>query len=926
MWKNRSSIQAKFLGNMIFIAFLSIVLWSLIWIQGEYSTFKIESEAIRVEHFESQQKMLKTEVTDLVKYIRNMRAQAEQELKLTIKERVYQAHQIALNIYQQNIESKSHDEIKKMIKDALRPVRFDGGRCYYFAVSMDGIEVLYPVNPELEGKNLIDLQDSKGRFVIQNEIKIIKESGEGFVRSYWIKPDKNPGVQFPQITFIKHFKPLNWYFGTGDYLDDFEKQIKKELLNSVVTLRFGREGYFFGSTFKGEPLFSNGKITRGTGSVWDLTDPNGVKIIQEQRKTVENPQGGFIHYSWNKLNRSTPSPKVSFVQGIPGWEWMIGGGVYLDTIEKTISKNRAALTIGIKKKVVRSILILAVIMCLIYLWSRRISNQIQKSIKTFSLFLKKASVDSITINPNDIQLKEFREIAVLTNKMLKDRKQAEKALQESENRLNTLMNATADVVFLAEPDGTFLAVNNALAESLRMEKEELVGRKMSEFVSKETAEKREAVLEKILDDKKSFHGEYEHAGKYFEYSVYPIFDDNGNIKQAGVFSRDITHEIRMEEKLRQVQKMEAIGTLAGGIAHDFNNILFPVIGYTEMLLNDVSEESHFHTSLTHIYTAAMRATELVKQILTFSRQEKSELKLMKIQYVVKEVLKLIRSTIPATIEIKQNIYADCGAVKADPTQIHQIIMNLMTNAYHAMEETGGEMTITLREIQVDGYDLVTPDMEPGSYVCLTVTDTGIGMDKVIIEKIFDPFFTTKEQGKGTGMGLSTVHGIVKSMGGVVQVYSEPGKGSNFHVYFPVEKSSFKELKTRNKEIIQGGAEKILLVDDEEAIVTMEREMLEQLGYQVTSRTSSIEALKAFRAKPDKFDLVITDMAMPNMPGDKLAVELTRIRPDIPILLCTGFSETMSEEKAASLGIKGFLFKPIVMKDLAQKIREVLDEN
>ena len=243
-----------------------------------------------------------------------------------------------------------------------------------------------------------------------------------------------------------------------------------------------------------------------------------------------------------------------------------------------------------------------------------------------------------------------------------------------------------------------------------------------------------------------------------------------------------------------------------------------------------------------------------------------------------------------------------------------------------MEETGGELKISLKEVQVGEYDLVTPDMESGSYACLTVTDTGIGMDKVVIEKIFDPFFTTKEQGKGTGMGLSVVHGIVKRMGGVVQAYSEPGKGSNFHVYFPVEKSSFKKINIQTKEIIQGGAEKILLVDDEEAIVTMEKEMLEQLGYQVTSRTSSIEALEVFCANPDNFDLVITDMAMPNMPGDKLAVELTRIRPDIPLLLCTGFSETMSEEKAASIGIKGFLFKPIVMKDFAQKIREVLDEN
>ncbi|WP_299977251.1 ATP-binding protein, partial [Desulfobacula sp.] len=253
-----------------------------------------------------------------------------------------------------------------------------------------------------------------------------------------------------------------------------------------------------------------------------------------------------------------------------------------------------------------------------------------------------------------------------------------------------------------------------------------------------------------------------------------------------------------------------------------------------------------------------------------------------------------------------------------------IVMNLATNAYHAMEDTGGELKASIKEVELGEQDVITPDMIPGNYACLTVSDTGTGMDKDVTEKIFDPFFTTKEIGKGTGMGLSVVHGIVKSMDGAIQVYSKPGEGTKFHVYLPVEKSSFEKQNIQTKEPVQGGIDKILLVDDEDAIITMEKRVLERLGYQVTSRTGSLEALEAFRANPDKFDVVITDLAMPNMPGDKLSAELIKIRPDIPILLCSGFSETMSEEKAASLGIKGFILKPIVMKDLAQKIREVLD--
>jgi signal transduction histidine kinase/ActR/RegA family two-component response regulator len=380
---------------------------------------------------------------------------------------------------------------------------------------------------------------------------------------------------------------------------------------------------------------------------------------------------------------------------------------------------------------------------------------------------------------------------------------------------------------------------------------------------------------------------------------------------------------KLESRLQQSQKMESIGTLAGGIAHDFNNILFPIVGHTEMLLEDIPENSPFRNSLNEIYTGSLRARDLVQQILAFSRQGTNELKLMKMQPIIKEALKLIRSTIPTTISINQNLQSNCGAIKADPTQIHQIVMNLATNAYHAMEDNGGELIVSLKEVKLGEYDIITPDMIPGIYACLTVADTGKGMDKNLTDKIFDPFFTTKEKGKGTGMGLSVVHGIVHGMGGIIQVYSEPGKGTEFHVYLPVEKS-FSETQVNQATIpIRGGTERILLVDDEETILTMEKIMLERFGYQVTSRSSSLEALEAFRKSPDRFDMVITDMAMPNMPGDKLSVELTKIRPDIPVLLCTGFSETMSEEKAASLGVKGFILKPIIMKDLAKKIREVL---
>ncbi len=435
-------------------------------------------------------------------------------------------------------------------------------------------------------------------------------------------------------------------------------------------------------------------------------------------------------------------------------------------------------------------------------------------------------------------------------------------------------------------------------------------------------EKNELLASEILE-RKNVQKKLEKAHKVLEQRIHE------RTQKLLLVNEELKNEMRerkkMEHSLQQARKMESIGTLAGGIAHDFNNILFPIVGHAELLIEDIPEDSPHRLSVNEIYSGALRAKDLVKQILTFSRKENSEVKLMKIQPIINEVLKLIRSSIPTTISIEVEIDEDCGIIKADPTQIHQIIMNLTTNAYQAMQESGGEMIVKLKEVFLTKTDVKGQNIAPGDYVCLIVSDTGIGIDEDVQQKIYDPFYTTKEQGQGTGMGLSVVHGIVKSIGGDIQLISEPGKGSEFIVFFPKEKSSIESFPFKPDESLKKGSERVLLVDDEESVIIIVREILERLGYQVTSCNDSKDALDIFRKNSDRFDLVITDMAMPKMAGDQLSSELVSIRPDIPILLCTGFSETMSEQKAASLGIKGFLMKPIVIKALSNKLREVLDD-
>jgi signal transduction histidine kinase/CheY-like chemotaxis protein len=380
-----------------------------------------------------------------------------------------------------------------------------------------------------------------------------------------------------------------------------------------------------------------------------------------------------------------------------------------------------------------------------------------------------------------------------------------------------------------------------------------------------------------------------------------------------------------ERQLQQVMKLQAIGTLAGGIAHDFNNILFPIVGYTELTMDDIPEDSQARQNLEEILKATNRAKELVQQILTFSRQGGQERKPLQVQFLIKEALKLLRATIPSTIDIEYNVDEECGHIMGDPTQIHQVVMNLCTNAYHAMQETGGTLEVALKEVDISYEKSVERvGMKVGRHLELMVKDTGHGMGAEVLERIFEPYYTTKELGKGTGLGLSVIHGIIKNHGGDISVSSQLDKGTTFTVYLPVIDDVDIEIEPVQKIIATQGNEHILLVDDEKQIIDIEQQILERLGYTVTPKTDSQEALKEFAALPEKFDLVITDMTMPKITGDQLARKLMDIKPEIPVILCTGYNETINEEKALAMGIDKFIMKPIVKDDLARIIRTVLD--
>lgn len=505
-------------------------------------------------------------------------------------------------------------------------------------------------------------------------------------------------------------------------------------------------------------------------------------------------------------------------------------------------------------------------------------------------------------------------------------------MEDEQAILSAAIEQAAESIVITDNRGEIIYVNPAFENISGYSKLEAVGKKPSIIKSDYHDKFFYDDMWKSLKRGQIWNGYLRNRskdGKFFEEeaSISPVFDRYDKIQNFVAVKRDVTQERQMEKQLRKAQKMEAIGTLAGGIAHDFNNILFPIIGFTELLQAKTSDKSEDRRYLDNILSAAYRAKELVHQILTFSRQNEEEKRPVKLHVIVKEVLKLLRASIPSIIEIRYDIEETQFPVMADPIKIHQLVMNLGTNAYQAMEQTGGTLNITLQTIDLINEDIKALgfDSPQGKYVKLSITDTGTGIPKDVIDRIYEPYFTTKPQGKGTGLGLSTVHGIVISCGGLIRVESFEGQGSCFDVFLPAVNESHLPVNVVQEEEAEKGTESILIVDDEELIVEVIKDMLEDLGYSATIRTSSIDALEAFKAHPQKYDLVVTDHTMPNMTGIDLSREIRHLRPDIPIIVCSGFSDVITKQKAENLGISAFIMKPILKTDLSKAIRKCLDE-
>jgi len=513
-----------------------------------------------------------------------------------------------------------------------------------------------------------------------------------------------------------------------------------------------------------------------------------------------------------------------------------------------------------------------------------------------------------------------------------DQKQGEQIYHERELVLESILGNSRDGIVIIDRKGHVVAMNRSAEGLFDYTADEVIGHNVSMLMPSPYREDHDSYINnylmtgkaKIIGKGREVPGRRKDGSTFpFRLTTSPEFRMRGNLYFVGIVS-DLSHEKQVEDQLRRAQKMESIGTLAGGIAHDFNNILGGITGYTELMLEDAEPGSYLHEDLNEMLKACGRGKDLVLQILTFSRQDKAERETLYLQPIIKESLKLLRATIPTNIEVGMHIESNCPPVAADPTQIHQVLMNLGTNAYHAMRHLGGALTVSLSKVELNEYtQAMSPNLPYGSYLNLTVRDTGKGMDQETQDRIFDPFFTTKPLGEGTGMGLSVVIGIIKGHGGEIMVESELGQGSVVQIFLPAlsdERLAHSDEDTATP----GGREHIMLVDDDELLLKVQKRILARQGYRVSEFQESRDALAAFCQSPQTYALIITDQSMPHLTGIELAQKMLAIRPELPIILTTGFSDQASPEQAKEMGIREFLMKPVKKQEMTQSVRRLLD--
>ncbi len=896
-------------------ALLFVILWALL----TAAALRRETAALQEQSIQDSRELIRGQAEQAVAFIQSSRTSTQARLKALVRDRVYEAHAVAEHLFRKYSPLLTQQEVGAAVKEALRPVRFDNGRGYFFAIRLDGTEELFADRPDLEGHNLQEVQDSEGRFVVREMLRIARRHSEGFYTYTWSKPGRQ-GRGYPKLAFVKLFEPLGWVIGTGEYLDDFERDVQQEILTYLETIRFANDGYIFAGRWDGVSLSGPAK---GQNMI-QTTDSQGVQVVRELIRAARSG-GGYVQYVMPPLEGQRELPKLSYSLPIPDLEWYVGAGIYLEDLEKRVSERRQDFLRSVSRQSRRLAVTLLVVMAGVIASALLLAHGVRRELAGLAGLLSRAATHADAIEESRLRFLEFRGLAASANDMLAQRAAAE----AGRVRLATAIEQSQDILMVTDERTVIEYVNPVFESVTGYSRQEAIGRTPDFLDSHLQDPSYYEQMHRTIRSGQVWRGTFTNRRKdssLFEQqtTICPVRDGEGRIVNYVALMRDITEQVRLERQLAQAQKMEAVGQLAGGIAHDFNNLLQVIQGFATLAAENTRPGEPNREHLGEVLSAVNRAAELVRRLLAFSRREAFRPAVLDLNALIAEAGRLLRRLIGEHLELDIRPAAGLRPVLADAGQLEQVLINLCVNARDAMP-SGGRIGLSTRNADLDArFCAANPWAREGQYACLEVADTGTGIAPEHREHIFEPFFTTKGPGRGTGLGLATVYGIVRQHSGLIQVESEAGRGTVISVYLPVTgQRPEAPSAAAGPRAPQGEGETVLLAEDDEQVRRLAVEVLTRAGYRVRVARDGEEAEARFLEAPGEVRLAVLDVVMPKRGGREVAERLRRVRPDLPVLFASGYSPEQLPESLAPGQL--VLNKPYRPEELLARVRRLLDK-
>jgi two-component system cell cycle sensor histidine kinase/response regulator CckA len=900
-------------------AVASVLLFVILWALLTAASLRRETAAVREQSIQDSRELIRSQAEQAVAFIQSSRASTRERLKSLIRDRVYEAHAVAEHLHRKYQATMTEEQLREAIREALRPVRFNKGRGYFFAIRQDGLEELFADRPDLEGLNLLQMRDTEGRYVVRDILRIARQQGEGFYSYTWTKPG-HEGRGYLKLAYVMLCQPLGWVIGTGEYLDDFERDVQEDILAYIQTIRFGNDGYVFAGRWDGVSLSGPGKGQNMIGT----TDSQGVQVVRELIRAAQ-AGGGYVQYVMPPLEGQRQLPKLSYSLPIPDLQWYVGAGIYLEDLEKRVAERRQEVLRSAAGQSRRLAVILLVVMAGVIASTLLLAHGVRRELAGLAGLLSRAATHADAIKESALSFLEFRGLARSANDMLRQRAAAE----ADRVRLATAIEQSQDIFMVTDVQTVIEYVNPVFESVTGYSRQEAIGR-MPDFLDSHLRDPSYyEQMHRTIRSGRVWLGTFTNRRKdqsLFEQqtTICPVRDGEGRIVNYVALMRDITEQVRLERQLAQAQKMEAVGQLAGGIAHDFNNLLQVIQGFATLAAENTQPGEPNREHLGEVLSAADRAAELVRRLLAFSRREAFRPAVLDLNALIAEAGRLLRRLIGEHLELDIRSTPDLRPVLADAGQMEQVLINLCVNARDAMP-SGGRIGLSTRNADLDArFCAANPWAREGQYACLEVADTGTGIAPEHREHIFEPFFTTKGPGRGTGLGLATVYGVVRQHSGLIQVESETGRGTVISVYLPVTGQRPEAPAAASGPRAQPGeGETVLLAEDDEQVRRLAVEVLTRAGYRVRVARDGEEAEARFLEAPGEVRLAVLDVVMPRGGGREVAERLRRIRPDLPVLFASGYSPEQLPESLAPGHL--VLDKPYRPEELLARVRQLLDK-